>query len=156
RQMKTKSPPTRRKFKSEWDEITYLYHKILHWFYPLRDRSKALRFCKRLEVLLKKVASSHEAIFGEECWSLLYEVKGDLPKAITYRKSELKLIKKLWKISEKSPSRDYVLQRYDYSDFSDRLELLAILYHDAGDLDRAIDVLEESKRFCEAHQIRFD
>src|SRR5437016_1175652 len=139
--MRTKAIPNRHKFLNAWDEIEYLYHKVLYWFYPVRDRSKALRFCKRLKVLLAKVAANHEAVFGEECWSLLYEVKGDFAKAIKYRESEIKLIKHLWEISRGTPGEDIAFQQYDASDLSDRLDLLAILYHDAGDLDRAISVL---------------
>src|SRR5207253_3760224 len=107
----------------------------LHWFYPVRDRGKALRFCERLEELLRKVASRHEAILGESCWSLLYEVRGDLPKAIASREHEIKLIRQLWKISKGTPGEEVALKHYDVSDLSDRLDLLAILYHDAGDLD---------------------
>src|SRR5438094_6520854 len=107
--MTTKPPPNRRKFVSEWDEIEYLYHKILHWFYPVRDRGKALRFCERLEELLRKVASRHEAILGESCWSLLYEVRGDLPKAIASREHEIKLIRQLWKISKGTPGEEVAL-----------------------------------------------
>jgi hypothetical protein len=154
--MATKPTASRRKFCDAWDEIEYLYHKILHWFYPLRDRRRALAFCMRLKVLLKKVASQHEAIFGEECWSLLYEVQGDLPKAIKYRESEIKLIKHLWEISRGTPGEDFIFKQYDASDLSDRMDLLAILYHDAGDLDKALSVVRESEQFCKAHGIRFD
>jgi hypothetical protein len=49
-----------------------------------------------------------------------------------------------------------VFRHYDYGDISDRLDLLAILYAEQGYLDRAIKTLEESKRFCESHEIRFD
>ncbi len=154
--MKTESPPNRRNFAGEWDEIQYLYHKILHWFYPLRDRSKALHFCKRLEELLRKAASRHEAILGEACWSLLYEVRGDLAKAIQYRECEIQLIRRLWEISKGTPGEEFVLKDYDVSDLSDRLDLLAILYRDAGDLEKAIQVLEESKQLCKSHGIRFD
>ncbi len=154
--MATKPPPNRRSFSGEWDEIRYLYHKILHWFYPLRDRRKALHFCERLEPLLKQVASRREAIFGEECWSLLHEVRGDLAKAIDYRENEIKLIRRLREISVGTPSEEFVLDGYDVSDLSDRLDLLACLYHDAGGLDKAISVLQESKQLCDEHGIRFD
>ena len=154
--MATKFPSTKRKFASEWDEIDYLYHKILYWFYPVRDRAKALKFSKRLESLLKRFASRHEAIFGEECWSLVYEVKGDLDKAIEHREREIKLIQRLWAISKDPPAKEIVRARYDASDLSDRYDLLAILYHERGDLDKAIQILIESKAICDEHGIRFD
>ena len=79
--------------------------------------------------------------WARECWSLLYEVKGNLPKAIQYRESEIKLIKHLWEISRGTPGEEFVFQQYDASDLSDRYDLLAILFHDAGHLDKAIQIL---------------
>ncbi|HEX7449135.1 MAG TPA: hypothetical protein VF306_16395, partial [Pirellulales bacterium] len=43
-----------------------------------------------------------------------------------------------------------------YEDLSDRLDLLAGLYHDNGDLDRAINALQESKQLCEQQCLEFD
>jgi hypothetical protein len=154
--MKTKTIQSRRKFHSEWDEIDYLHMKILHWFYGREDRRKALPFCARLQTLLEGTPDVHEAILGEECWSLLREIQGDLAGAIAYREHAIELIKRLHRISVNTPGRDYVLQRYDYSDVSDRFDLLAILYHDAGDLAKAIHVLKESRRLCQRHGIPFD
>jgi len=39
---------------------------------------------------------------------------------------------------------------------SDRLDLLAALYHDGGDLDKAIATLQESKTLCCEQDIKFD
>jgi tetratricopeptide (TPR) repeat protein len=154
--MTSECPPSRRKFYHEWDAIEYFYHKILYWFYQRHDRRRALRFCDQLEKLLQRTPSSHEAIFGEAAWSLLYEVKGDLPKAIKYRESEIRLIEHLWEISRGTPGEDFIFKQYDVSDLSDRMDLLAILYYDAGNLDKAISVLRESEQLCKTHGIRFD
>jgi hypothetical protein len=83
-------------------------------------------------------------------------LKGDLSRAIGYRENEIRLIKELWRISEGTPNRDFALKHYEPSDLSDRYDLLAILYRDAGNLDKALSLLEESKRLCEAHGVRFD
>ncbi len=48
------------------------------------------------------------------------------------------------------------MRLYGYDDLSDRMDLLAILYHDAGKTDRAISLLEESRALCESHGILFD
>jgi tetratricopeptide (TPR) repeat protein len=149
-------PANRRTFYHEWDAIDYYYHKALYWFYQRHDRHRALRFCKRLKKLVQKTSSSHEAILGEAAWSLLYEVEGDLSKAIKYRESEIKLIRHLWDISRGTPGESIAFQQYDASDLSDRLDLLAILYHDVGDLDKAISVLRESAQVCKGAGIRFD
>jgi tetratricopeptide (TPR) repeat protein len=154
--MKTKSTRSRRKFYHEWDEIDYLYMKILHWWYDKEDRRKAMPFCDRLQALLEKTPDAHEAILGEECWSLICEVRGDLAGAIAYRQREIELMKQLLRISAKSPHRDFIRRNRDYPDLSDRLDLLAILYHDAGNLQKAIQVLKESRRLCRRHGIPFD
>lgn len=148
--------PSRRKFAGPWDEIDYLYHKLLYWFYQREDARRARPFARRLKRLLKKAAAGQEAIFPEGCWALLHEVDGDLPKAIEHRAREIDLIKRLHKITRKTPSQDFVLDRYGYDDLSDRLDLLAILYHDSGDLNKAISTLRESKEFCDRHGIPFD
>ena len=154
--MKTEAIRTQRKFHGAWDEIGYLRIKILDWFYGRENRRKALPFCARLEALLERTPNAHEAILGEECWSLICEVRGDLAGAIAYREREIGLIKRLHRISVNTPGRDIVLREYDYSDWSDRLDLLAILYRDAGDLAKAIRVLKESRRLCRRHGIPFD
>jgi hypothetical protein len=109
-----------------------------------------------LEKLLQKASSDHVAILGEECWSLIYEIRGDLAKAIRYRESEIRQIRRLWEASVGTPGEEIALRHYGVSDLSDRLDLLAILYHDAGDRDKALRVLQESKQLCEAHGVRFD
>jgi tetratricopeptide (TPR) repeat protein len=152
--MSTKSPPTRRKFKTAGDEINYLYDKLLFWLYGRGNPRQALRFAGRLERLL--TPSDREAIMGQECLSLIRELKGDLPRAIKHRNEEIRLIRRLHETSLHTPSREIILKAYDFSDLSDRLDLLAILYHELGDLDEAIRVLEESKQLCRSHRIPFD
>jgi tetratricopeptide (TPR) repeat protein len=154
--MKTKTIRTQRKFHGAWDEIGYLRMKILDWFYGRDNRRKALPFCDRLQALLERTPDAHEAILGEECWSLIHEVRGELAEAIAYREREIELIKRLHRISVNTPGRDIVLREYGYSDLSDRFDLLAILYHDAGNLSKAIQVLKESRRLCQRHGIAFD
>lgn len=139
----------RRKFESDWDQVLYCYHKILFWFYSRQNRAKASRFCRTLEPLLKRVAGKHEAIKGEECWSLLYEVRGKLDKAILHRRNEIQLIKRLQRIKPK-------MEDYGPDDLADRLILLAILYKDSNDIQQAIKVVKEAKRICTRNRIRFD
>jgi tetratricopeptide (TPR) repeat protein len=152
----TEANGNRRKFNSDWDEILYLRDKVLTAFYGRGDRRDALRFCGRLERLLRKADPKEEAILGAECRALLWEVRGDLDKAIRYREHEITLIKRLRRISARSPVRDWVLAGYGISDLSDRLDLLAILYHNRGDLRTALNILRRSKRLCQAHGEPFD
>src|SRR5437870_3625397 len=97
--MKAKPITDRRKFADAWDEIGYLYDKLLYWLYQREDARKARVFAERLEKVLPKADPDQEAIFTHECWSLVYETRGDLRKAITHRENEIRLIRRLHEIS---------------------------------------------------------
>jgi hypothetical protein len=140
----------------EWIELTYLYDKILYWFYDRGDRPRALEIRDSFERLLNAVASEHEAIFGEHCWSILHELDGDHRRAIEAREREIGLILKLREISKDTAGAEYVLRGYGIETLCDRLDLLAILYHESGDPDRAIVALAESRRLAEAAGIPFE
>src|SRR5262249_3134252 len=120
-------------------EIQYLYDKLLYWLYQKENRQKAVPFATRLKPLLRRASPDHDAVFGEECWSLVYELEGDRLQAISFREHEIELIRKLRHASMGSPNAAFGLEGYDISDLSDRYDLLAILYHDAGKLDKAIE-----------------
>jgi len=153
--MTTKTPSSRRPSANPWDEIDDLYQQLLYWLYDRGNRRKAGEFAEKLELLLNKV-SDQETVFGEECRSLISEQRGDLPAAIKHRENEIRLIKRVHQLSAGTPGNDLVRKRYGYDDLSDRLDLLAVLYHDNRELDKAISTLQESKSLCEAHGIAFD
>jgi hypothetical protein len=154
--MKAKLPPHRRKFRTEWDEICYLHEKLLYWLYRRQDAERARYYARRLERLLPRADPDHEAILGEECWSLVQEAKGDLRAAIPHRENEVRMIRRLHVISRNSPVKEYLLQRRGYDNLSDTMDVLATLYHDTGQLDKALRILRESRRLCRAHGIPFD
>jgi len=154
--MKTKPPPDRRKFTDARDEAEYLYHKLLYWLYEREDAARARTFAERLAKLLTRAAASEGSIFPQECWSLICEARGDLTGAINHRENEVRLIKRLHEISRGGPQREDILRLHGYEDLRDRLELLAVLYHDSGRLDRAIEALQESERLAEERGMRFD
>ena len=147
--MSARPPRTRRNFSGEWDEILYFYHRILYWWYNRRSRHRALHFCNRLEPLLRLHARNHTAIKGEECWSLVFEVRGDLQKAIRHRENEIRLIERLRRLGQATDD-------YQPRDLADRLDLLGILYHDAGHTQKAIKCLLKSKPVCALSAIPFD
>jgi tetratricopeptide (TPR) repeat protein len=154
--MTRKSSPKRRSQSSDGDDIERLYHQLLRSYYERGDRVRALPIADRLEAALDNASIREPTIRSEECRSLIAEVRGDLARAIRHRRKEIDLIRRLHRVSLHGPGRDFVLRRYDHSDLSDRLDLLATLYHDSGDLDRAIATLQESRQLCEAHQLPFD
>jgi hypothetical protein len=154
--MKTEPPPDRRKFADARDEAEYLYHKLLYWLYEREDPARARIFAERLARLLSNTSPGPGAIFPEECWSLICEARGDMAGAIKHRENEVRLLQRLQEISQNSPQREDLLRLHGYDDLSDRLNLLAVLYHDSGQLDQAIEMLHESKALCDQHGIAFD
>jgi hypothetical protein len=154
--MKTKPPPDRHVFKSSWDEISHVYDKVLYWLYQRESKSRARPFAARLKRLLSGADRSQESVLGQECRSLICEINNDLPGAIKHRNNEIRHIYRLREISVGTPNEDYVLNGYGLDDLSDRLDLLAVLYHDNGELDKAIATLHESKHLCDEHDIEFD
>jgi hypothetical protein len=153
--MTNKSPPTRRKFNGPWDRADYLYHKLLYWLYERGLAAKAMPYARALEGILKRHYGGG-SIFPEECLSLAHECKGDLAGAIEHRLIEVRLLKRHLEVAEQSVHRDTLLAQYGYSDLCDRLDLLATLYHDTGDVSQAVETLRESQSLCQRHCIDFD
>lgn len=77
-------------------------------------------------------------------------------RAARFREAEIRKILELHSLSVNTPSWEYVARQYDFSDVSDRLDLLAALYEKLGDSERAIATLLESKHYCESHGVPFD
>jgi hypothetical protein len=154
--MKPNPPAARRKFADVSEEMGYLYDKLVYWLYHRQDAQRARRFADRLGRLLSKAGPETQSIFAEECRSLVAETTGDLPKAIAHREKEIRLIRRLHELARKSAGEDFALRQYTYADLSDRLDLLAALYHASGELEKALGALQESKRLCERHRVKFD
>jgi hypothetical protein len=127
--MRTEPTSARRKFADRRDELEYLYHKLLYWLYERQGRPRARAFADRLDRLVAKASAGHDAIFPEECRSLIWEARGDLAKAIKHRRNEIRLRKRLLSLAENDPHRDLLLGMYGYDDLSERLDLLAVLLH---------------------------
>lgn len=101
--MKTKPPPHRRKFANEGDEIEYLYDKLLYWLHVRHEADKARPYAERLAKVLPKADPKNKAILGQECWSLVYEVRGNQPAAIKHREKEIDLIRQLHSFCKNAP-----------------------------------------------------
>lgn len=138
------------------DELNSLYTDFVAAFYDRQDREAALKLTPRLEALLAASPEDADSIRGEEVRSLIAELRGDLTNAIRSREAEIRKILELHALSVNTPNWKFVERRYDFSDVSDRLDLLAILYDQQGELARASSVLRESKAYCESHAIEFD
>lgn len=155
--MKTKAPRSRRRFASAWDEIQYLYDKLLYWLYERAEPGKARPFGRRLKHLLGKTPEVRDAILTQECHALVCELEEDLDGAIKHREREIRKIKRLHEIADQDSSRrDLLLEQYGFDDLSDRLDILAVLLHDRGYTARAIQVLREAHELCARHGMPHD
>ncbi len=145
----------RRRFADVADEIEHVYQKLVYWH--CRDASGVLarRYAARLKKLLPRDEAVPGSIFGEECWSLVFEVEGDIHQAIRHRENGIRLIRRLHAITTKE-QWDLVSKFYGYDDLSDRLVILADLYDQMGQPDRALRILRESKALCSRHGIPFE
>jgi hypothetical protein len=130
--------------------------ELLRVLYELRDHPKARAVAAQLGRSLAASPEYGDSIRCDEVYSLLAEVRGDLAEAARCREAEIRKILELHSLSVNSPAWEYVARQYDFSDVSDRLDLLAILYDKLGDTERAITTLVESKQYCESHGIPFD
>jgi|SRR5580765_8504924 len=154
--MKTKLPPTKRKFAHNWEEIRYLHGKLLYWFYDRQLPTRARLYAKRLKRLLDHADRDQESILGQECRALISEVTSDLRAAIAFREREINQIRKLHEITAHDQQASAARVDYGPDALSDRLDLLAGLYDQIGDTARAIRILLDSRDYCLRHRIPFD
>lgn len=147
--MKNKSPDSREK-ATDWCEIKKLYDQVLKLFYEQRARSKALTIAPKLRLLVSLLDPGCNAVLGAAARGLLCELEGDYWGAIQSRQRELHLLNELQ--DAQLPAH----VRATPNDISDRLDLLASLYWESGDLEKAEQTLLESQRLCAKHKIKFD
>jgi hypothetical protein len=138
------------------EDVETLYLALVKDLYEREDRKRARETASKLEGILASEPDLASSIRGEEIRSLIAELNGNLAEAIRRRESEIRKIFELHSLAWGKPSWDYVFRQYDYSDLSDRLDLLAALYANAGVWEQAIATLRESKTYCDGHGIPFD
>ena len=154
--MISKVRPNGRQLNSAKEDVESLYLAFLQKFYESGNRVQARKLAVRLEEALTAVPSYADSIRAEEIHSLIAELRGDFVQAARSREAEIRKILELHSLAVNTPHWKTVARQYDFSDVSDRLDLLAILYDSQGDLDRAIATLTESQRYCQSHEIPFD
>jgi len=124
-------PKTQRRFINNWDELDYLCRKIRYWLYKEKRKDKALHFVDRLEQILRKLAKNDGAILQEEGWALLYELKGEISKAIVHRRAEIDLMKQLHKEARSTQYSEstaaYMLRGRNTRDLEERKAVLKSL-----------------------------
>jgi hypothetical protein len=137
-------------------QMSRLYERLVHWLYERQNVRRAVPVAEELARLLASFGPRPESIFVEECRSLVHEARGDLGRAIKHREDEIRLIRRLHRAARNTGDADSLFQLYSYADLCDRLQLLAMLQHNHGDLKAALRALRECKRLCAAHGMAFD
>jgi hypothetical protein len=138
------------------DDVETLYLRFLRAFYEKGDRKAAEPIAARLEALMAERPDVAASIRGEEIRSLVAELRGDFVEAIHSREAEIRKILELHTLAKDAATREHVFRQYDYADVADRLDLLANLYAEQGELTRAAATLHESRQFCLSHGVPFD
>jgi hypothetical protein len=146
----------RQKAASNEDAVEPLYYRFVEQFYEKENREEAVKLAVRLEAALAAAPEYEGSIRAEEIRSLIAELRGDYAEAARSREAEIRKILELHSLNVNTPGWEYVARQYDFGDVSDRLDILATLYESLGDRERAVDVLMESKQYCEARGIPFD
>jgi len=156
-----KTKPKQRPRRPPWvagsrEQLDHLYHKVLYWLYERARPTQARVYADRLDKALARAPTDRDSIFAAECRSLISEANGDLTEAIVHREKEIQLIRRLHAITQNSPQKKSILKIYGYDDLSDRIDLLATLYHERGDLAKALTAVRESRDLCRRHGVPFD
>jgi hypothetical protein len=146
----------RRRSSTAARRVEKLRDDLLESFYDRGLKRQSLLLAARLEKALKSSPDYLGSIRAEEIYALIAEVRGDIERAARFREAEVRKILELHSLFVNTPSWEYVARQYDFSDVSDRLDLLAALYEKLGDSERAIATLLESKHYCESHGVPFD
>jgi hypothetical protein len=154
--MASKVRTTSRNAASSRTDFDALYLDLITRFYEEEDLERARKAAGLIEKLLDGSPPLAGSIRGEEVRSLIAELRGNLSEAIQSREAEIRKILELHTLAANTANWKTVSKQYDFSDVSDRLDLLAGLYDGLGQKDRAIAVLLESKAYCAAHGIPFD
>ncbi len=145
--MKTPSPAAA---VVDWPAAKRLYDKVLDTFYGKRDITRAAPHALRLLRALDRLDPAARTLPGNEYRAVIAEVDGDIEGAIRHRLREIRMFDRLIKAGRLSTAR------LGMDEYADRLDLLAALYLDAGQLDLAEKTIRRSEAVCRGAGIPFD
>ena len=122
-------PRSKRRFRTNWEEIQYLCGKMHFWIHCRKSaRSRAERFAGRLADRVSEVDPNSEAILLHEAKALLAEFLGDLETAIKFRSREIAAMKRLYASLDENNSsketREWALQNRGEDVLKVRLAIL--------------------------------
>jgi tetratricopeptide (TPR) repeat protein len=133
-----------------WPRARELYLKILHHFYDRDEPARAVPAALSLLRLLDRLDPAATTLPGNEYRAVIAELDGDLPSAISYREAVVRMLDEL------AAARRLAETGVSAADYSDQLDLLAILYRRANRLQDAKAVIERSAAVCQKAGVDFD
>jgi hypothetical protein len=102
-------PRTRKKFGTIWGELDYVCKRIHYWWYIRKDKTSARRYLSRLERILPEVPENDLAIVREEGLAWLYQLRGEISRALKHRQREVELME----LAHESVRQSVNAGRYD-------------------------------------------
>lgn len=157
-----RTPPKRRRFADEHDELRYLRQQLLYWLHEKRDVARSASLARRVEKIWDSDPKLLWSVVGNECMALAAEALGKTDAAVIFRRKHIASIACL---------REYVrsglpfdqrrrLEEPDWYctawDLASAYDLLAVALWNDEKLREALDALDESKRICKAFKLKFD
>jgi tetratricopeptide (TPR) repeat protein len=149
REINIPEPEDRDSFIHEWDEIKYLNEKMDYWFTYRQDKEKAKQFYEKLKKIVLENDEQKESILGVDSLLMLARFEGNIEKEIYYNKLSINLVTKLLNLGE-------AVDPYTWEDVLDSMELLATLYEENGQRDKALAIVEECFELSKKHNLHFD
>ena len=117
-----KPPATRRRFANAWSELEYLCKKVHYWLYQRGSKGKTERYASRLEQVIDTLPNDERAILRQEGLALLYELRGNLKRAMEHRQREIDGMERLHReaASCTAETREYLLRGRGQAVLQDR------------------------------------
>jgi tetratricopeptide (TPR) repeat protein len=135
---------------ADWPEAKNLYLRVLRHFYEREEPEKAVPLALSLLRLLDRLDPAATTLPGNEYRAVIAELDNDLQAAIRYRETVIAMLDGL---ATKHRLNQAGLSA---SDYSDQLDLLAILYRRSGRLQDAKAAIEKSASLCREANVKFD
>ena len=82
--------------KNIWGQLVDLCRIMHKSMYENRDEVEAKRQLPKVEALLEQTPNADEAIITAEAFALCHELRGELERAIWYRRREAELMERLY------------------------------------------------------------
>jgi hypothetical protein len=127
----SKPPGNQRTFANSWSELDYLCKKVSFWLHTRPQKTKAEHYTDRLQRVLRALPNNDMAIVREEGLALLFELQGEIGKAIAHRKREIELMERL-QADAQSPrsavnTKTFMLRSRESTDLQKRRAILETL-----------------------------